>query len=137
MPLTSCVNTAIKSVKSDMLSTKSDRVTLVLCQVFPASSSGGGVKEVELGSTVVRSCDLVMPEYLVELSTVREGSCGGGVMMGEGLSERVGHVGEGWSGSGERVWRGGVGGWGEVEWEGSTVCSEYGAAYLVGEEIET
>lgn len=77
MPLTSCVNTAIKSVKSDMLSTKSDRVTLVLCQVFPAS--GGGVKEVELGSTVVRSCDLVMPEYLVELSTVRVGSCGGGI----------------------------------------------------------
>ena len=79
MPLTSCVNTAIKSVKSDMLSTKSDRVTLVLCQVFPTSSSGGRVKEVELGSTVVQSCDLVMPEYLVELSTVREGSCGGGI----------------------------------------------------------
>lgn len=59
--------------------------------------------------------------------------------MGEGLSERVGHVGEGLSESGERlgerVWRGGVGGWGEVEWEGSTVCSEYAAVYLVGEEL--
>ena len=101
MPLTSCVTTAIKSVKSDMLFTKSNRVTLVLCQVFPASSSGGGVKGVELGSTVVRSCDLVMPEYLVELSTVRVG-----------LSERVGSCGERLS---ERVWRAGVG-WGGVEW---------------------
>ena len=109
MPLTSCVTTAIKSVKSDMLFTKSNRVTLVLCQVFPASSSGGGVKGVELGSTVVRSCDLVMPEYLVELSTVRVG-----LSEWVGLSERVGSCGERLS---ERVWRAGVG-WGGVEWEG-------------------
>ena len=59
-----------------------------------------------------------------------------------------GHVGEGLSGSGERlgerVWRGGVGGWGEVEWEGGerwsgkvALCavSTYAAAYLVGEEL--
>ena len=35
------------------------------------------------------------------------------------------------------VGRGWVRGCGGVEWEGSTVCSERAAAYLVGEEIET
>ena len=78
--LTSCVATALKSMACDMSSTESDRVTLVLCQVFAVSSSEGGVKGAGRGSTTVRSCDLVMPEYLVELSTVRVGvgSCGGG-----------------------------------------------------------
>ena len=87
MLLTSCVTTAIKSVTSDMSSTKSDRVTLVLCQVFAVSSSEGRVRGAELGSTVVRPCDLVLPEYLVELSTVRTGAGQGRGRMWEGVSE--------------------------------------------------
>ena len=98
MLLTSCVATALKSMTCDVSSAESDRVTLVLCQVFAVSSSEGGVKGAGRGSTTMRSCDLVMPEYLVELSTVRVGvgSCGGGGVMGEGREGWSRMAGDGW-----------------------------------------
>ena len=79
MLLTSSVRTAVKDMTNDMSSTKSKSVTLVLCQVFAASSSGGGAKGAGLENTVMRSSDLVLPEYIVELSMVsaegRRGGC--------------------------------------------------------------